>query len=267
MVLPPSPESDDNVLIAVAAPPVGELRDAACRLARELGLPLTDDPAGGGFSWLLRPTARGLELQQTAAKSPGPVYVDFVSGRLAYRRRFGGGRRQPLARAVGLKGGVNPDLVDATAGLGRDAFVLAGLGCRVRMVERSPIIAALLQDGLERAALDPEIGPLIKARLSLSRADGRVFLAALAEDERPEVVYLDPMYPERTKTAWVKKELRALRQLVGDNQDAPELLAAALAAARRRVVVKRPRRAPPLPGPPPSFPVEGENTRFDVYLL
>jgi len=263
----PSPKGDDGMLIAVAAPSAGKLRDAACRLARELELPLADDPAGGGFSWLLRLTARGLELRQAETRSPGPVYVDFVSGRLAYRRRFGGGRRQPLARAVGLKGGVNPYLVDATAGLGRDAFVLACLGCRVHMVERSPIIAALLRDGLERAALDPEIGPLIRARLRLSGADSRVFLAALADDERPDVVYLDPMYPQRVKTAWVKKELRALRQLVGDNQDAPELLAAALAAARRRVVVKRPRRAPPLAGPPPGFPIEAENTRFDVYLI
>lgn len=86
------------------------------------------------------------------------IFVDFVNGALAYRRKFGGGRGEAVARAVGIKGDYLPDVVDATAGLGRDAFVLAAVGCHVRMVERHPVVAALLDDGLARGYADPEIG-------------------------------------------------------------------------------------------------------------
>ena len=104
-------------------------------------------------------------------------------------------------------------------------------------------------------------------RLRLTVADGRAYLQELAEDQRPDVVYLDPMYPHRRKAALAGKEMRLLRQLAGDDDDAPELLVAALACARRRVVVKRPRRAPALAGPPSGFQIVAPNTRFDVYLV
>jgi len=90
---------------------------------------------------------------------------------------------------------------------------------------------------------------------------------AAPEDQRPEVVFLDPMYPHRQKSALVKKEMRLLRQLVGDDEDASDLLVTALARARRRVVVKRPRLAPTLTGPAPGFQIIAPNTRFDVYPI
>ena len=93
--------------------------------------------------------------------------MDFVEGAVAHRRKFGGGRGQSIAKAVGLKSGAMPTVVDATAGLGRDAFVLASLGCKVTLIERSPVVAALLQDGLARAAQDPEIGPWVSERMHL----------------------------------------------------------------------------------------------------
>src|SRR5690606_23122611 len=108
--------------------------------------------------------------------APGPVFADFVEGALAYRRLHGGGRGQPVARAVGLKPGIYPKVLDATAGLGRDAFVLAALGCEVVMLERSPIIAALLDDALARAALESEVAPIV-ARMTLIQADARQWLA------------------------------------------------------------------------------------------
>lgn len=240
----------------------------AIALALELGLPWIADPASAtGFTHGLVQTVERLELREWRRDAPGPVYVDFVAGPVAHRRRFGGGRNQPLARAAGLKGGVTPTVVDATAGLGRDGFVLASLGCTVRLIERAPIIAALLRDGLQRAARAPDIGPLVMERLHLIVADGRDYLCNLVEHQRPDIVYLDPMYPHRDKTASVKKEMRALRQWVGDDDDAPELLAAALRCARRRVVVKRPRRAPALIGPKPGFQIIAPNTRFDVYPI
>ncbi|MFO1372598.1 MAG: class I SAM-dependent methyltransferase [Candidatus Competibacteraceae bacterium] len=232
-----------------------------------MGLPLAAQPADIGFTHLLVLTPERLELRETSPNAPGPVYVDFLGGTVAHRRRFGGGRRQPLARAIGLKNHAAPTVLDVTAGLGRDAFVLACLGCTVQMVERSPIVAALLNDGLMRAAQDPDIGTVVAARLHLTVADGREYLWQLASDQRPDVVYLDPMYPHRQKSALVKKEMRLLRQLVGDDWDASILLAAALACARWRVVVKRPRLAPLLTGPPPTVQIIAPNTRFDVYLL
>ncbi len=237
----------------------------AAELAAELGLPLITDPAITDCTLWLSLTLDRLELRTPDPGTSGPIYVDFVLGQAAHRRRFGGGRKQPLARAVGLKGGAPPTVVDATAGLGRDAFVLACLGCTVYLVERSPIIVALLRDGLSRAARDSEIGPLVRERLHLTKADGRDYLTGLPEPRRPEVVYLDPMYPHRQKSALVKKEMRLLRNLVGDDEDASELLVTALACAKRRVVVKRPRLAPALTGPAPGFQIIAPNTRFDIY--
>ena len=253
-------------VIAVTAQDPAAVARAAL-LAAELQLPLLTDHTVSSFTHLLVLTSDWLELRELGPHAPGPVYVDFVTGTAAHRRRFGGGRNQPLARAVGLKGNAAPAVVDATAGLGRDAFVLACLGCTVRLVERSPIIAALLRDGLQRARRDPNLGALVAERLSLELADGQDFLRRLAPDQQPEVVYLDPMYPHRRKAALAGKEMRLLRQVAGADLDAPELLNAALACARRRVVVKRPRQAPPLVGRSPTLQIIAPNTRFDVYLL
>ncbi len=104
-------------------------------------------------------------------------------------------------------------MVDATAGLGRDAFVLAALGCQVQMLERNPVVAALLDDGLRRGYLDAEIGPWLRERLTLLHASSLTALVAI--EPRPEVVYLDPMYPHRQKSALVKKEMRVFQSLVG----------------------------------------------------
>ena len=252
--------------IAITHEPAADPATAVA-LAATLGLPLVSETIADDFTHLLVMTSERLELRELGPHAPGPVYADFAAGAVAHRRRFGGGRNQALARAVGLKRGSAPTVVDATAGLGRDAFVLACLGCVVRLVERSPLIAALLRDGLDRAARAPDLGPLVAERLGLTVADGRDYLQKLACDQRPDVVYLDPMYPPRRKAALSSKDLRLLRQFAGDDDDAPELLSAALASARRRVVVKRPRLAPALVGPPPGFRIAAPNTRFDVYPI
>lgn len=239
----------------------------AAELATELRLPLAASPITSTFSHLLAVTPARLELRTQGPQAPGPIYVDFVAGAAAHRRRFGGGRGQPLARAVGLKGGTTPTVADVTAGLGRDAFVLAYLGCTVWLIERSPIIAALLRDGLRRAAHDAEIGSIVRERLHFHSGDGREFLPQLAASQRLDVVYLDPMYPHRQKSAWSGKEMRLLRQLVGDDEDASDLLATALRCASNRVVVKRPRLAPVLDGPAPTAEIVTPNTRFDLYRI
>ncbi len=219
------------------------------------------------YAALLRVTAEGLQLQPTGRKAPGPVWVDFVGGVVAHRRLHGGGIGQLIAKAVGMRPGVRPRVADVTAGLGRDSFVLASLGCEVQLIERVPVIQLLLADGLARAQQAPDVAEII-ARMQLVQADSIEWLARQAgRDDCPQVVYVDPMFPHSDKSALVKKEMRLFRDLVGDDADAGALLAAALAAAANRVVVKRPRKAPTIPGPAPSVQLAGKSSRYDIYAL
>lgn len=209
-------------------------------------------------------TAERLELRKRDEPKLGAICVDFVGGTMAHRRRFGGGRGEAVAKAVGVKKGYLPDVVDATAGLGRDAFVLASIGCRVRLLERHPVVAALLDDGLQRAYADPEIGGWMRERMQLLHASGIEVLATLSPT--PDVVYLDPMYPHKTKSALVKKEMRVFQSLVGADLDADDLLTPARAVARKRVVVKRPDYAEPLANQQASAAISTKNHRFDLYV-
>ena len=256
-----------NQTISIAVYATGpEQRAIATDLSRKLAIPLVKNETLD-HKYLLICTPEGLALKQTGKNSPGPIMVDFSAGSMQYRLRHGGGRRQALARAVGLKKGWQPVVIDATAGLGRDAFILAYLGCYVHILERSPILAALLEDGLQRAAEVKITAEIIRDRLSLTHADSRVVLRKLVQDELPEVIYLDPMYPERIKSSKVKKEMRILREVTGDDKDAGELLKISLERTRNRVVVKRPRLAPPLNNMLPTHEIRGKTSRFDVYLI
>ena len=237
-----------------------ECSGQAAELAAQLGLPL-----GGDAEFALQIGPLGLQLLDLAPGAPGAVRADFLEGASAHRRLFGGGSGQMIAKAVGLRPGVRPSVLDATAGLGRDAFVLAQLGCSLQLIERQPIVAALLADALERAHADPEVSPIV-ARMHLRVGDAIEAMRNWA-DAVPEVIYLDPMFPERDKSAQVKKEMRLFKVLVGGDDDAPELLAAALALASHRVVVKRPRKAPPVVGARASHVIEGKSSRYDIYAL
>lgn len=253
-------------LLAVAAT-VPEQIDRAQTLARTLNLTFIEEPdlQSDVVEQFLLCTPDALVLQQTGRKRPGPVLADFVSGAVAHRRQFGGGKGQMIAKACGIKGALRPSIADVTAGLGRDAFVLATLGCEVSLVERSPVVHALLEDGLARAA-HSEVSDIV-ARMRLFSGDAKVWLRGLDEAERPQVIHLDPMFPHSDKSALVKKEMLAFRDLVGADDDQAELLAAALDVARCRVVVKRPRKAPAIEGPEPSFRLEGKSGRYDIYAL
>lgn len=248
-------------LVAIV-PDDPSLAEAANALAEQYGIPL----ASGVPPYELRLTQERLELRQSGPGAPGAVFVDFVGGAVGHRRRFGGGRGQPIAKAAGLKGSRVPDVVDATAGLGRDAFVLAGFGCRVRLVERHPVVAALLADGLRRASADPDTAPVAE-RMELIQADAVTWMAALPASEHPDVVYLDPMYPPREGSARVKKEMALFHHLVGADPAVDCLLPAALAIARERVVVKRPDYAGPLAGRLPTLEFKTKRHRFDVYVI
>lgn len=247
-------------------------RERAADIARRLQSPLLvgiDPVELNTPEFVLWCAPEGLALQKTGPKAPGPVRVNFLGGAVEHRRKFGGGKGQMIAKAVGVKAGVYPQVLDLTAGLGRDGFVLASLGCRVTLVERSPVVGLLLEDGLMRAraqAKDPALVETLQ-RMELIQREGCDYLANLDAEQLPDVIYLDPMFPEREKSAQVKKEMQAFHQLVGRDEDAADLLGAALEKARYRVLVKRPRKAPPLAGRPPSYELSGKSSRYDIYAL
>lgn len=231
-------------------------------LAQRLQLPLVS--VAEDFDFLLEVQASGIGLVQTGPKAPGAVRVDFDSGAVAHRRKFGGGMGQQIVKACGVSSSFKPYIADLTAGLGRDSFVLATVGCRVQMVERSPIVHTLLEDGLRRASStdDSELAEII-ARMSLQAGQATDFLSTTSE--KFDVIYLDPMFPHTDKSAQVKKEMLAFRSVVGADEDSASLLEAALAADPSRIVVKRPRKAPVIEGPKPSYSLEGKSGRFDIY--
>ncbi len=192
-----------------------------------------------------------------------PLAVDFVSGAVDYRRRKGGGRGQALPKALGFRPGVTPDIVDATAGLGRDAFLLASLGATVTLIERNDIIHRLLKEAMARASGTSDTHGDIIRRMALIKGDARDILPEL----KPETVLIDPMHPPRDKSALVKNEMRQLRELVGTDPDCAELMRVALATASKRVVLKWPRRAKEITGlPNPSHQIIGKSTRYDVFM-
>lgn len=194
------------------------------------------------------------------------ICIDFASASNNYRRLHGGGRGQAIVKAVGLKTyGLPLVIIDATAGLGQDAFVLACVGCKVTMFERSPVIAELLADALNRGSATAEISGII-ANMQLIHGDAIQLLNSLASHQYPDVIYLDPMFPLRNKTSLVKKQMRILKELVGEDLDADQLLAIACSVAKRRVVVKRPKNAPFLNNITPHASQVGKSNRFDIYM-
>ncbi|MBL8749878.1 MAG: class I SAM-dependent methyltransferase [Planctomycetes bacterium] len=197
-----------------------------------------------------------LELRSPVATGDLRIEVGLSSGPIA-RRLHTARRTDPLPRAIGLpRRQAPPRVVDATAGLGRDALLLAHLGCEVTAIERIPAFVMLL-----RAAVQ---GTPLERALRTVRSDAIDWLRTEGSTLGPDVVYLDPMFADEGR-AQVKKDMQACRALAGPAADVEELFAAAREVAHERVVVKRHPDSAPL-ATSPSFVVEGERIRFDVYL-
>lgn len=227
----------------------------AHKLARKLNLSLATTDTAQLFPYLLVTTPKRLELRENCGRTVRPLYVDPTIFE-KHRSTLNLSRRQPLARAIGpLKNTV----VDTTAGIGQDSFLLARMGHCVTAIERSPIVAALLEDGLSRA------GSLLSARVNVIAGDARHILPTIKP--APDTIYLDPMFPpKRKRSALAKKSVRTLRDLVGEDADAAELLAVCLRYATNRVVVKRPNYVEPL-RPNPCVSHDGKLVRYDVYFV
>ncbi|MFQ3237562.1 MAG: 16S rRNA (guanine1516-N2)-methyltransferase [Paraglaciecola sp.] len=219
--------------------------------------------------WQLVYTSEGLALRLSNEPSWGDIIVDFNSPALNYRKLHGGGRNEALAKAIGIKGKESLSVIDCTAGMGNDSFIMASVGAHVTMLERSPIIGALLEDALNRIEVVPEFW----GRMLLVKTDATDYILkqGAKKNARPlaDVIYLDPMFPHKKKSALVKKEMRAFQQLLGADLDSAQLLEAALNHAGSRVVVKRPSSAEPIDlvsGRKPNTAIESKKHRFDVYI-
>lgn len=237
-------------------PQSGSEAQVAVELACAAGFTLANQLPEQGF--YLQAADDGLSLRQIGSNSV--LRIDFAAGALDYRRQHGGS--EAIVRAVGFKSGQSRRVVDATAGLGRDAFILAAHGAEVTLIERQPLQAVLLADALRRGRASDNAA--ICQRMQLLQGSAQQLLSDWA-GERPAVIYLDPMFPHRRKSALVKQQMQWLQQLAGADEDADSLLAPARQLAQQRVVVKRPDSAPPLAGVVPSGAVASRGHRFDIY--
>jgi 16S rRNA (guanine1516-N2)-methyltransferase len=202
-------------------------------------------------------------LQRLQSPRLGPVYVDFSSADMLYRRKSG--HNEPLGRAIGVKGEKRPKVFDATAGLGRDAFVLADLGCSVALSEQSVPLCYLLEQARELALMSANYKVVeTVSRMRVLFGDSRQQAV-----EGFDVIYIDPMFPERAKTAAVKKALASVQALHAGSSaahDPEDLLVWAMAQPVERVVIKRPVKAPALGNVKPSHSITGKTVRFDVMV-
>ncbi|WP_322628597.1 class I SAM-dependent methyltransferase [Halothiobacillus sp.] len=265
-----STESDNSswrTRVFVDAGPDEVTAIQAKQVAEHLGLSL--EPAGSMTSqtqFCLRFMDGGWQLWPPVvddAYGRQPLQIDFVSDpRFSQPMTL----REPLAKAVGLRANRRPLVFDLTAGLGRDAWALASTGCRVVAFERHPLVALLLADGLRRAALQTSTSDTA-SRISLLACDPRAVDSGIEDFIDPATVWLmDPMFPERRKSALVKKAMRIFQALVGNDDDATELFSWARQQPGARWVVKRPPQAPCINDSAPSMEITSGRIRFDCYL-
>ncbi|MCE9590326.1 MAG: class I SAM-dependent methyltransferase [Planctomycetes bacterium] len=282
-----TPEHVEPPSIAVCADPAKDINllKAAARLAVDLNRPFLEKPTRTGYDMLLAVTPERVELRVLRGgadvKGGNPISAD--PGDLDTTSGAGRSLNQPVAKAVGLKKrGEAPTVIDATAGYGEDAWLLASLGCRVLAVERNKVVAMLLRDGLLRAG---STQPDALQRLHVVTSDARHLLRRIARRDgaepepgedlpesmrdflEPDVVYIDPMFPgAATRKTAERKPMKVLRWLVGGDEDCGELFDWAMTAALKRVVVKRPMKADPLRGKP-TIVFKGKGVRYDVYVV
>jgi len=231
-------------------------------------------PAKGAGAWRLLVDIDAVRLARPDNVS---ISIDFIDGKASHRASESNFKKQPLARAFGLhklpdndsNDGQPPQVIDATAGLGTDAWMIASLGCKVTLLEQSPVLCVLLQEAINDAML-ADASASTANLLELINVNSIAYLQDEAS-ARADIIYLDPMYPAARKQALVKKGMQLLHELIGPDDNGQALLLAALSKANYRVVVKRPKGAPQLEGAEQwsgqKTQVESPNTRFDIYHI
>jgi len=243
-----------------------KLQSQAKSIASQYGFQYEDmDNTISTSHFQLQLSEQHLQLVDNQNSHFAPLVIDFIAGKAAHRRLYGGGKSQLLAKAVGLNKGFKAKIIDATAGLAQDSFVLACLGCKIIMLERSPILAAMLDNALQKARLDSEVNEIISS-INLIHTNSIRYLCDTLIESKPDIIYLDPMFPDKKGHALVKKEMQYLQHLVGKDIDSSQLLSCAIKQAKYRVVVKRPAKAPYLDGQKPQLELASKKQRFDIYI-
>lgn len=244
-----------------------EAENRAAEISRVLDIPLAKNlgsEAQNKVRALAEVDRDQIYLRLPSWSERARLAIDFSAGKLGYRQAEARKNSELLKKATGIQGGSTYSLLDGTAGMGADSVILAALGFQVTALERQPLLAMMLNDALQRAIKEPDSAQYFQ-HLAFHNADVSVWLKE--DDSRQyDVVYLDPMFPERNKSAQVKKPMQLLQALLEEDElDESALLQTALDRAVYRVVVKRPARAPFLGDAKPSHQIVGSNIRFDVY--
>ncbi len=231
-------------------------------LSKELSLPILNSSPKQENTIILLIGQNDISIKYNKYK---PLRVDFLNKEMLYRLKNLHNTRQNIGKAIGCKNNYHPTILDATAGMGTDAFILAALGAKVTMAERNPIIHILLKNGLERANQNPKIAE-IASNLKLIHTDSENYLQNT--NDYYDVIYLDPMFPEQNKTALSKKEMEIFKVITQENNKQKDdlILEIALKKAKQRVVVKRPLKGPYLENKKPTSQIEGKSSRFDIYI-
>ncbi len=187
----------------------------------------------------------------------GLMCFDFEESWNYHQRQHYALSKEPLAKSLGIKGEFKPIIWDTTCGTGKDSLLIKTYGAKLKSFERHPAIFLLLTDAKRRFPLD----------FDLVFADASTLI--IGPDDRPDVIYYDPMYPEKAgskKSALPRKEMRIFKDVVGEDFDSSEFLEWALKTARERVVVKRSMSALPIKDNPTAS-YEGKSTRYDMYKI
>jgi len=217
-------------------------REKAAALARELQAPLlSSHDQTDRVEIILHVDRQGLSLCAPRI-SATPLRISPTTDAQTANTQH------PLAKAIGLQKYPSPRVLDATAGLGQDAMLLDQLGCRMLLIERHPALYHMLKSTLTL--------PVVHANAISWLPKAKQFF---------DIIYLDPMFPARKKSALVKKNCQLLQKLLGADNDADALLTVAAQYADKRVVVKRSKQAPHLQNIIPNGQVKTRTIRFDIY--
>lgn len=181
-------------------------------------------------------------------------------------RRVSDGRLQHemLVKAVKSTSDTKLTAIDATAGMGEDAFLIAAYGYDVTLHEQNPVIAVLLKDAIRRAKKHPELKE-IASRMHLVEGDSVELLSKRVDEV--DLIYLDPMFPQRQKTGLINKKLQLIQKLEPPCSTEQDLFMAAEGAHPSKIIVKRPLKSPHLAGKKPNYMLEGKAIRYDCYVL
>ena len=253
-------KSNDRGSLTAVQLGIGGDPEEAERLAVRFGVPVAGPELSGEVpqGLMLLSDQDGLALQQKGQTLRG----NFVS--MQKRLRPGNLKTEMLVKAVRIKGMPSPLVIDATAGMGEDSLILAAAGFRVRMYERDPVIAALLADALKRASCHPQLSGII-GRMEFHEGDSIAAMKTM--NDVPDVVLLDPMFPERQKSSLVKKKFQLLHLLERPCEDEEQLLQAAIDAHPRKIVIKRPVKGSFLADRKPDYSLKGKAIRYDCLVF